>query len=120
MKKIIYILAGTLILSSLVSCEGFLTREPINKFGAESYFSSETELEMYANSMLEWWLPDYSETTGGDAYNDLIATKTSTDFYRPSSNWDSSKQGGWGSGPQGELYADKNGQIQDRCQRGYL
>ncbi len=98
MKKIIYILAGTLILSSLVSCEGFLTREPINKFGAESYFSSETELEMYANSMLEWWLPDYSETTGGDAYNDLIATKTSTDFYRPSSNWDSSKQGGWGSG----------------------
>ena len=98
MKKIIYILAGTLILSSLVSCEGFLTREPVNKFGAESYFSSETELEMYANSMLEWWLPDYSETTGGDAYNDLIATKTSTDFYRPSSNWDSSKQGGWGSG----------------------
>lgn len=98
MKKIIYKLAGTLMLFSLVSCEGFLTREPINKFGAESYFSSETELEMYANSMLEWWLPNYSETTGGDAYNDLIATKTSTDFYRPSSNWDSSKQGGWGSG----------------------
>lgn len=98
MKRLIYILTGTLILSSMVSCEGFLTREPNNKFSAESYFSSESELEMYTNSMLEWWLPNYSEPTGGDSYNDLIATKTGTDFYRPSANWDSSKQSGWSSG----------------------
>lgn len=98
MKRIVYLLTGTLMLAGLVSCEGFLTREPINKFSAESYFSSENELEMYANSMLEWWLPNYSETTGGDAYNDLIATKASSDFYIPGSHWDSSKQTGWGSG----------------------
>lgn len=98
MKKIIYLLTGTLMLSGLVSCEGFLTREPINKFSAESYFASESELEMYANGMIQSWLPNYSETTGGDAYNDLIATKTSSDFYRPSANWDSSKQTGWANG----------------------
>ena len=86
------------MVSSLVSCEGFLSREPINKFNAETYFQSESELEMYANGMLNSWLPDYSETSGGDAYNDLIATKTGTDFYRPSANWDSSKQGGWANG----------------------
>lgn len=80
------------MLSGLVSCEGFLTREPINKFSAESYFASESELEMYANGMIQSWLPNYSETTGGDAYNDLIATKTSSDFYRPSANWDSSNR----------------------------
>lgn len=98
MKKIIYILTSALMVSSLVSCEGFLSREPINKFNAETYFQSESELEMYANGMLNSWLPDYSETSGGDAYNDLIATKTGTDFYRPSANWDSSKQGGWANG----------------------
>lgn len=95
MKKIIYILTGTLMLSVLASCEGFLTREPINKFSAETYFASESELETYSNSLLQYWLPNSSETNSGDAYNDLIATKTSTDFYRPSSNWDSSKQSGW-------------------------
>ena len=86
------------MLSGLTACEDFLTREPINKFSAESYFSSESDLEMYANGMINSWLPNSSETNGGDAYNDLIATKTSTDFYRPSAHWDSSKQGGWGTG----------------------
>lgn len=86
------------MVSSLVSCEGFLSREPINKFNAETYFQSESELEMYANGMLNSWLPNYSETSGGDAYNDLIATKNGSDFYRPSSNWDSSKQTGWANG----------------------
>lgn len=86
------------MVSSLVSCEGFLSREPINKFNAETYFQSESELEMYANGMLNSWLPNYSETSGGDAYNDLIATKNGADFYRPSSNWDSSKQTGWANG----------------------
>lgn len=95
MKKVIYILAGSLLLSGITSCSDFLSREPINKFSAETYFKSESELEMYANGMVQSWLPNYSDPAGGDAYNDLIATKTSADFFRPSSNWDSSKQTGW-------------------------
>lgn len=98
MKKINIILTGALMLAGLCSCSDFLTREPIHKFSAETYFSSEAELEMYANGMLNSWLPNSSETNGGDAYNDLIATKTGTDFYRPGAHWDAAKQGGWGTG----------------------
>lgn len=86
------------MLSGLTSCEDFLSREPIDKFSTEAYFSSESDLEMYANGMIQSWLPNSSETNGGDAYNDLIATKTGTDFYRPSAHWDSSKQSGWATG----------------------
>ncbi len=97
MKRILYVFVGVLLMSGMTSCEKFLTREPINKFSAESYFSNETELEMYANGMLQSWLPNSSETNSGDNYNDLIATKLGNDFYRPSSNWDASKQTGWGT-----------------------
>ena len=53
MKKINIILTGALMLAGLCSCSDFLTREPIHKFSAETYFSSEAELEMYANGMLK-------------------------------------------------------------------
>lgn len=95
MKKTLYILACAAAVIGTSSCEKFFTREPINKFSAETYFSSEAELEMYANGMVNSWLPDYTETASGDAYNDLIATKTSTDFYRADVVWGSDKQSGW-------------------------
>lgn len=97
MKKTLYYITVALASLAVCSCEDFLTREPINKFSAELYFSSEKELEMYANGMVNSWLPDYTETAGGDAYNDLIATKTSTDFFRADVIWDDSKQTGWSS-----------------------
>ena len=77
MKKINIILTGALMLAGLCSCSDFLTREPIHKFSAETYFSSEAELEMYANGMLNSWLPNSSETNGGDAYNCLLYTSPS-------------------------------------------
>ena len=85
---------------AVVSCniEDFLTREPIEQFDAGSYFASESELEMYANGMLNSYMSDYTETAGGDAYNDLIATKTSTDFFRADVEWNSSRQGSWSWG----------------------
>ena len=100
MKKIIYAtLAIALgVLSTSCSVKEFLTRKPINEFSAEQYFASEADLEMYANGMVNSWLPDNTETNGGDAYNDLIATKTSTDYFRQDIIWDDSKQSGWESG----------------------
>lgn len=97
MKKILYTISIAALALVSVSCQKFLTREPINKFSAETYFASEQELEMYANGMVNSWLPDYTETAGGDAYNDLIATKTSTDYFRADVIWDDSKQTGWSS-----------------------
>lgn len=98
MKRIFNILIGFATIVGMTSCEKFFTREPINEFSAETYFASETELQMYTDGFLQSWLPDYSETTGGDAYNDLIATKTSTDFFRADVDWDSAKQGSWSWG----------------------
>ena len=98
MKKYISLLFAVSALLCVSACEDFLTRGPINKFNAETYFQSEAELEMYANGMLNSYMPDYTETAGGDAYNDLIATKTSTDFFRADVEWNSSRQGSWSWG----------------------
>ncbi|MBQ7623465.1 MAG: RagB/SusD family nutrient uptake outer membrane protein [Bacteroidales bacterium] len=105
MKKILYISAILLAALSTASCsvKDFLTREPINKFSAETYFRTEAELEMYANGMVNSWLPDYTEVAGGDAYNDLIATKTSTDFFRADVIWGVDKQTGWSASNWGFL-----------------
>ena len=83
---------------ALTSCEKFFTRSPWNEFDAETYFSNESQLRMYTDGFLNAWLPDYSETNGNDAYNDLIATKTSTDFFRADVSWDDAKQGSWSWG----------------------
>lgn len=95
MKRIFNTAICLAVLLGASSCEKFFTREPINKFSAETYFRSESELEMYANGMVNSWLPNYTETAGGDAYNDLIATKTSTDFFRSDVLWNDEKQTGW-------------------------
>ena len=98
MKKYIAYFYAVTVLLCVSACEDFLTRSPINEFNAETYFASEPELQMYANSMLNSYMPDYTETAGGDAYNDLIATKTSTDFFRADVEWNSSRQGSWSWG----------------------
>ena len=95
MKKILNIVICTAAVLAMTSCEKFFTREPINEFSAETYFSSESELKMYTDGMLNAWIPDYTETDGDDAYNDLIATKTSTDYFRADVTWDDTKQGSW-------------------------
>lgn len=98
MNKIFNIVLAIGTLAVLSSCEDFFTREPINKFSAETYFSSESELQMYVNGMLNSYLPNPTETQSGDSYNDLIATKTSSDFFRADVPWDNNKQGGWSWG----------------------
>lgn len=98
MKKTFNAILLLPLLCVAASCDDFLTREPVNKFSAETYFSSEAELEMHANGMLNSYLPDYSEPASGDAYNDLIATKTSTDFFRADIEWDADRQGSWSWG----------------------
>ena len=94
---LIALLSFAWLLSSCEKVNDFLTREPINEFSAETFFSSESELEIYANGMLNSWLPNYSEPSNGDAFNDLIATKSSTEFFRSDVVFDSVKQGGWES-----------------------
>ena len=98
MKKFFNIILCASAVLALSSCEKFFTRTPINEFDAETYFRSESELKMYTDGLLNAYIPDYTETSGNDAYNDLIATKTSTDYFRGDVEWDGAKQGSWSWG----------------------
>ena len=95
MKKFINIALGVVAAMGFTACEDFLTREPINQFSAETYFATESELKMYTDGFINSWLPDYSEPAGGDMYNDLIASKGSTNFFLQSYNWTAATQGEW-------------------------
>jgi hypothetical protein len=95
MKKFVNIVLGVAAAMGLSSCEDFLTREPINKFSAETYFSTEAELKMYTDGFINSWLPDYQEPAGGDMYNDIIASKQSTNFLVQGYNWTAATQGEW-------------------------
>lgn len=82
------ILAAAVILTG-VSCEKFLTTEPIDKVEAKKFFASENELLLYANGLMNSYTPDALEVgIEGDRYCDFVCTKTSQDYNRP---------GVWGS-----------------------
>ncbi len=76
------------------SCEDFLNTSPVDQVDADTWFNSETNLQLYANGFLVSYLPSESTIGLNDAYCDLVATKTSSDYYRPGI-WNSSKQDGW-------------------------
>ena len=92
--NIVKLFFGAAVALSTVSCEDFLTVSPVNKVGAETFFAGEKDLLLFANGMLEKYLPSESTIGLGDANCDLVATKTSTDYYRPNI-WDYTKQSGW-------------------------
>lgn len=101
-QNIFKLLLGAAVAFSAVSCEDFLYKEPIDKVDADTWFSTETDLELYANGMIQSYLPSESTIGLGDANCDLVATKTSGDYYRPGI-WNSSKQTGWAYSDWGSI-----------------
>lgn len=85
---------GVGLLLTVTSCDDFLDKQPIDKVDANAWFATETDLELYANGLIQSYLPSESSIGLGDAYCDLVCTKTSSDYYRPGI-WNSSKQTGW-------------------------
>lgn len=83
------------LMTCCMACSDFLSQDPVDKINASKWFSSESDLEFYANGLLQDYLPSQDDIALGDAFCDLVATKTSTDFYRPGI-WNAGKQGGWG------------------------
>lgn len=93
-KSIINLFAVAAIALSGVSCEKFLTVEPIDKMSAETYFKNELELELFANGMIQSYLPTADGLGYSDNFSDLTCTKTSSDYYRQGI-WNAQKQTGW-------------------------
>lgn len=94
MKYIKAVLVATVAFSG-VSCEKFLSADPIDKVEASKFFKSENELILYTNGMIHNYTPDaIAVGLDGDRYCDFVCTKTSEDYNRPGV-WGSNKQGGW-------------------------
>ena len=49
MKKTLYIIAGAIVALSAVSCQDFLTKTPETSLSPNSFFRTESELELYTN-----------------------------------------------------------------------
>ena len=94
MKNHIIILFAALI---ACSCSEWLERTPANKFAAETFFASESDLELYANGLINSALPGASDMAlGSDRYTDFCGTRRSYDFFwgtftaAQATNWNSS------------------------------
>ena len=90
MKRIIYIIAAL----AACACTDLLEKTPANKFDADRFFSSETDLKLYANGLINTAIPGADDMAlGEDRYTDLCMTKSSKEFYwgtysaAKASNW---------------------------------
>ena len=81
MKNIIRLFAIGAVALTGVSCEDFLSAEPVNRISAEFFFTNESDLELYCNGLLQSYCPSASTVGEGDNYTDLTASENSTDFY---------------------------------------
>ncbi len=83
MKRILYFTACLALAFSTVSCEKFFDRVPGDKFAANAFFQTESDLVLYANGLINTGLPGFTSVTlGEDLYTDLSGSRQSTDFFR--------------------------------------
>ena len=77
MKLNIYSIAAAAGLLLAVSCESFLDETPVSKAGRDTYFTSESALEIYSIGFLETQMPSATTITRGDQYSDIcVVTQT--------------------------------------------
>ena len=71
MKNIIRLFAIGAVAFTGVSCEDFLSADPVNRVSAEAFFVSESDLQLYCNGLLESYCPSANTIGMGDSYTDL-------------------------------------------------
>lgn len=96
MKKIFYSIISVAAALSLVSCEKFLTVSPLDEVSADTFFTSEQELRLFANGLIETYQPDADDiASGSDIASDLTAKRDAAKFWFPGDIFKSSDQGAW-------------------------
>ncbi|MDR1335903.1 MAG: RagB/SusD family nutrient uptake outer membrane protein [Tannerella sp.] len=98
MKKILCVAATALLFAA---CTDFLTVSPENDMTEDAFFKTEKDLELYANGLLNKYLPGADEIAFADQHADNVATRSSTTFLIGDS-WRPEDQGGWGDGASGK------------------
>ncbi len=82
MNTIKTISVGLALVFAATSCEDFFDRAPKDEFSTATFFASETDLQLYANGLIEAAMPSVSNLTlGEDAYTDFCGTKQSKAIY---------------------------------------
>ena len=94
MNMIRHIYMALLLLSiSLSSCKGFLDSDPVDRLVPESFFSNESDLQLYANSFYQRGLPSGLSVVQSDEMGDYTAKIQSPKFIAGS--FDAVDQGTW-------------------------
>lgn len=75
----------------------------MNSTTSETFFYSETALELYANGLLNNYLPSVSTLTRGDQYSDICVT-TGTESYLKPSGYNAVQASNWSRSNWVELY----------------
>ena len=121
MKKIIFCLAA---ITALCSCEKFFDRQPEDKFDADRFFATKTDLQYYTNGLIDVALPSFDAVAlGDDMYTDFCGTKESESFLWPdrytaatASGWSYSN---WGFLRQVAYMLDNMGNAKDNVSPEY-
>ncbi|WP_290540303.1 RagB/SusD family nutrient uptake outer membrane protein [Alistipes sp.] len=98
-RKIISLLLLTL---GFTSCADFFEREPFSQVGADTFFRSEKNVELFVNGLLQKNMPGYETLTYGDQYSDLMAVNSTSDYLK--TEWSPEKQSGWDVGNWSNIY----------------
>lgn len=93
MKKIIFLLIAVVPVFIMTSCEDFLTSEPTDKLVPGSFFQTEKDLELYANSFYQRGIPDGLSVVQADEMGDYTSKIQSPKFIAGS--YDSGDEASW-------------------------
>ena len=87
------IIAASLGLLSSQSCSNFLETEPFDKLVPNTFFKTETDLQLYTNSFYQQLLPSADAATQGDGMADYSSITQSSNFI--SGNYSSIDEAAW-------------------------
>jgi len=102
-KQLIYILLGSAVLTASLGCSKFFDRDTYDSISADSYFASETDLELYANGFIQDMTPSASSIGYSDIQADYCAVQLPTDLLRSDGNVSPDNQSGWTEGSWSNL-----------------
>lgn len=121
MKKYILLLVLGL---GFISCDDFLDRESPNKIIEHQSFKTEKDLELYANMLLNEYLPSAANLTRADQYADYSAASSRDAFLQ--AGYSADNQGGWSTSVWKQAYRANlflkklpDAQVSDEVRRHY-
>ncbi len=103
MNKIIKKSVLLLGLLALGSCNDYFNEEPVASTTRDTFFTSETALETYANGLLNSYLPSAATLAYGDQISDIAVAKQ-TDGYLRAGQYSAAQATNWSKGNWSQLY----------------